>query len=54
MATFAFSGRTRAGQTITGERAADTMEAAVDAAERFIIKFKQGLAYGSQPLEAAP
>jgi type IV pilus assembly protein PilC len=29
VATFAFSGRTRAGQTITGERAADTMDAAV-------------------------
>ena len=34
MATFAFSGRTRAGQTITGERAADTMEAAVAALRR--------------------
>src|SRR5678816_325944 len=29
MATFAFSGRTRAGQTINGERAADSMDAAV-------------------------
>ena len=29
MTTFAFSGRTRAGQSISGERAADTMEAAV-------------------------
>ena len=34
MATFAFSGRTRAGQTITGERAADTMDAAVAALRR--------------------
>ncbi len=34
MATFAFSGRTRAGQTINGERAADTMEAAVAALRR--------------------
>ena len=34
MATFAFSGRTRAGQNITGERAADTMEAAVAALRR--------------------
>jgi type IV pilus assembly protein PilC len=34
MATFAFSGRTRAGQTVTGERAADTMEAAVAALRR--------------------
>ena len=29
MPTFAFSGRTRTGQTITGERVADTMDAAV-------------------------
>jgi type IV pilus assembly protein PilC len=34
MATFAFSGRTRAGQTITGERAADTMDAAVASLRR--------------------
>ena len=34
MTTFAFSGRTRAGQNITGERAADTMEAAVAALRR--------------------
>ena len=34
MATFAFSGRTRAGQTITGERAADTIDAAVAALRR--------------------
>jgi type IV pilus assembly protein PilC len=34
MTTFAFSGRTRAGQTITGERAADTMDAAVAALRR--------------------
>src|SRR4029453_16687271 len=34
MATFAFSGRTRAGQTITGERAADNMDAAVAALRR--------------------
>jgi type IV pilus assembly protein PilC len=31
MATFAYSGRTRAGQTVSGERAADTMDAAVAA-----------------------
>src|SRR5215204_5184779 len=34
MATFAFSGRTRAGQTITGQRAADTMDAAVASLRR--------------------
>jgi type IV pilus assembly protein PilC len=34
MATFAYSGRTRAGQNVTGERVADTVEAAVAALRR--------------------
>jgi type IV pilus assembly protein PilC len=34
MANFAYSGRTRAGQTVTGERIADTMDAAVAALRR--------------------
>jgi type IV pilus assembly protein PilC len=34
MATFAYSGRTRQGQTVTGERMADTMDAAVAALRR--------------------
>src|SRR5919108_2512250 len=34
MPTFAYSGRTRGGQTINGERAADTMDAAVAALRR--------------------
>ena len=34
MPTFAFSGRTRAGETITGERVADTMDAVVAALRR--------------------
>jgi type IV pilus assembly protein PilC len=34
MATFAYSGRTRAGQTVTGEHMAETMEAAVAALRR--------------------
>jgi type IV pilus assembly protein PilC len=34
MATFAYSGRTRAGQSVTGERVAETMEAAVAALRR--------------------
>src|SRR5690242_9812877 len=34
MPTFAYSGRTRAGQTVTGERSADTMDAAVAALRR--------------------
>ena len=34
MATFAYSGRTRGGQTVSGERIADTMDAAVAALRR--------------------
>jgi len=34
MATFAYSGRTRAGETVTGERSADSMEGAVAALRR--------------------
>ena len=34
MPTFAYAGRTRAGQTVTGERIADTMDAAVAALRR--------------------
>src|SRR5437879_248159 len=34
MPTFAYSGRTRAGQDVSGERAADTMDAAVAALRR--------------------
>src|ERR1051326_5126805 len=34
MPTFAYSGRTRAGQTVSGERVADTMDAAVSALRR--------------------
>src|SRR4051794_804373 len=34
MPTFAYSGRTRAGQTVSGERMADTMDAAVAALRR--------------------
>ena len=34
MATFAYTGRSRAGQTVTGERIADTMDAAVSALRR--------------------
>ena len=30
MPTFAYAGRTRAGQTVNGERSAETMDAAVD------------------------
>src|SRR5438132_5335299 len=34
MPTFSYAGRTRAGQTVSGERAADTMDAAVAALRR--------------------
>ena len=34
MPTFAYSGRTRAGQNVAGERMADTMDAAVAALRR--------------------
>jgi type IV pilus assembly protein PilC len=34
MATFAYSGRTRGGQTVSGERAADSLESAVSALRR--------------------
>src|SRR5260370_14784184 len=34
MPTFAYSGRTRAGQTVTGERVAETIEAAIAALRR--------------------
>src|SRR5262245_37997919 len=34
MPTFAYTGRTRAGQTVNGERAADSMDAAVAALRR--------------------
>ena len=39
--TFAFSGRSRAGQTITGERVADTMDAAIAALRREQIQVTQ-------------
>ena len=34
MATFAYSGRTRAGQNVAGERIAESMDAAVSALRR--------------------
>ena len=41
MATFAYSGRSRAGQSVTGERIADTMDAAVAALRREQIQVTQ-------------
>jgi len=34
MPTFAYAGRTRGGETVTGERAADTMDSVVQALRR--------------------
>ncbi len=48
MPTFAFSGRTRAGQTISGERAGDTMDAVVAALRR-----EQVLVTRISPMKAA-
>ena len=55
MATFAYSGRTRAGQTVSGERAADTMEAAVAALRReqvMVTKITPAKAKASTPAKA--
>ncbi len=41
MATFAYTGRSRAGQTVTGERIAETVEAAVSALRRDRIQVTQ-------------
>src|SRR3954453_24231441 len=49
MPTFAYSGRTRAGQTITGERIADTMDAAIAALRREQIQVTR-----IDPTKAAP
>ena len=49
MATFAYSGRTRAGQTVTGERMAETMDAAVAALRR-----EQILVTQINPVKEAP
>ena len=53
MPTFAYSGRTRAGQTVTGERVADTMDLAVAGLRRDQImvtpslKLPAGWQYGT-------
>jgi type IV pilus assembly protein PilC len=60
MATFAYSGRTRAGQTVAGEHIAETMEAAVAALRREQVlvtrinpvKEKAAKAAGTKPFRA--
>ena len=55
MATFAYSGRMRSGQTVSGERAADTMEAAVAALRReqvMVTKITPAKGKASAPVKA--
>src|SRR5499427_2613376 len=58
MATFAYTGRTRAGETVTGERSADTMDAAVAALRREQVQVtkitpaKEKAAVKSEPTKA--
>src|SRR5512135_684014 len=57
MPTFAYSGRTRAGQTVTGERIADTMDAAVAALRREqiqVTRIDPTKAAGAPKAEAKP
>ena len=56
MATFAYSGRTRAGQTVSGERTADSMDAAVAALRRdqvMVTKITPAKAKAEAPVKAA-
>src|SRR5918996_1230941 len=54
MPTFAYSGRTRQGQTVTGERVADTMDAAVAALRREQILITKIDAAKAAKAEAKP
>lgn len=57
MPTFAYSGRTRGGETVTGERAADTMDAAVAALRReqiMVTRIDQAKAAAKAPVAAKP
>ncbi len=56
MATFAYSGRTRAGQTVSGERIADSMDAAVAGLRReqvLVTKITPAKAKDAAPVKAA-
>jgi type IV pilus assembly protein PilC len=53
MPTFAYSGRTRAGQSVSGERVADTMDAAVSALRRDQINVTRITAAKEKKAEAA-
>jgi type IV pilus assembly protein PilC len=54
MTTFAYSGRTRGGETVSGERAADTMDAAVAALRREQIRVTRITPAKAKAGEAAP
>jgi type IV pilus assembly protein PilC len=57
MQTFAYSGRTRGGETVTGERAADTMDAAVAALRReqiMVTRIDPAKAAAKAPAAAKP
>src|SRR5262245_41841662 len=52
MATFAYAGRTRGGQTVSGERIADSMDAAVSALRRegtFVTKITPSKGAKAEP-----
>ena len=52
MPNFAYSGRTRAGQTVSGERAADTMDAAVSALRREqVLVAEREVAFARRPVD---
>src|SRR6266568_2625628 len=53
MPTFAYSGRTRAGQTVSGERAAETMDAVVSALRREQINVTRIAPAKEKKVEAA-
>src|SRR5439155_1199645 len=56
MTTFAYSGRTRAGQNVSGERAADSMDAAVAALRReqiMVTRITPGKAKADPPAKKA-
>jgi type IV pilus assembly protein PilC len=54
MATFAYSGRTRAGESVAGERMAETMEAAVSALRRERILVTKIVPARAKAADAAP
>ena len=54
MATFAYSGRTRAGESVAGERMAETMEAAVSALRREKILVTKIVPARAKAADAAP